>query len=984
MENNQFSMLEAFMALDDLTEDTRREFRRTRKLKEGNTYSLHDNKQMEDAHDFREADKKDVTLEVIDTDADTLEHLKDPSDYIGEVILQCNVCKATKFVKLDALIKDNTNAEEQVDIYNVEEECPHCHSKGKGYILIGQVGKATAETTQEAEENKEQQDAAEEESEKSTEETSNEESENNESEESASFSNDESSSDEPKLDNSESKEEEPEEFDWDEEKPEEEEESKNESLEEDEEETPWDETDSHEDEDEGKRTIKASKLLDDKEDLKAALKAKIKNKHKVQESLFTKVYKESLHEARVGKISLDRIKRRETPIEEDFGKSSITIGDFLNTIVGNVSTVNICSDKTKRVINTLPADEVVDSFELSNTPFYKWSTEDDYIDIAVSRNGAFYIEDVFEKFVDNNNTFIVDALRENDYLFADDSHEVEGDFEDVLNHYGDLKLDGGLNLRSINFYVNQPSDDYEAYDSIEEDFIHQLVRLNNLRESKIHTPNTVENFILESIYEREDLDKVYEQYVKPLNDKSMERIFKEEFGYKDDVDLFLESKGISPNKFNEFLENQNKVEDKKECETCPDCKKPLEECTCEKEEVNEEFWKSARDRKQLSSLVSVLQESKMKYVVKRSTNEHYRYDIYLKKNLNESVEDDYQERKADADSSIENKGTIKLTEEPNDLVYANTELAPIDRPEQVDGEVVDGRRHRQRTSVTTQGTTDFDVQVLDKIERIADDIHDSIKNNYDVDVPEGLIVADMIRDLQLVGGAINPEELENTPNDQVRAELYREFTEEFDTIDVILSILSGEEVHTDRAERLMFAVQSLDGDNFQPQYIEQGISSPQFLGMACNGMVPYIEPAEITRKNMDKVQALPDYRRRNPRISHYNPAEDERLTGLPGGQRQAIGNRRVDALPHRRDENLDTDRFESNVNEYFRNTYEENLIYTNDSAEKIEEGYIINGTLEGEDKSLPIIWNLKKCEEGYQLTNNLSEEVLTLTEDCIK
>lgn len=203
MENKQFSILEAFMALDEINEENRPSFKE-RRLKEGNTYSIHDNKQMEDAHEFRQADKKNVTLEVIDADADTLEHLKDPSEYIGEVILQCNICKATKFVKLNSLVKSDSNLEGGINIYNVDEECPHCHSIGKGYNLIGQVGKATEETTKEAEENKEEKDQGEEASkEQSTEE--------NNSEETASFSNDEHSDTEAKLNNDE---EEPEQFDW--------------------------------------------------------------------------------------------------------------------------------------------------------------------------------------------------------------------------------------------------------------------------------------------------------------------------------------------------------------------------------------------------------------------------------------------------------------------------------------------------------------------------------------------------------------------------------------------------------------------------------------------------------------------------------------------------------------------------------------------------------------------------------------------------
>lgn len=923
MKNENFSILDAFIALGDINEEKKSSIR-SNKLEEGNTYSLHDNKQMADAHDFREADKKDVTLEVIDTDADTLEHLKDPSDYIGEVILQCNVCKATKFVKLDSLVKADSNLENQIDIYNLDEECPHCHSNGKGYILIGQVGKATEETTQEAEENKQEKDEAEEASkEQSTEE--------NNSEETASFNNDESNADEAKVDNDES---EPEQFDWNDESAEKkekseedeeesteenEDESKNESLEE-EEEISWDETDSHEDEDEEKKVIKASSLLDDKEDIKAALRAKLKNKKKT--------IKESYEaDDKVGVIDLT--KGEHEVIKEAVSKQSIPtkVGEFVEKFLysSDKSNITLFTDSFKKF---LTMEKFLNSFEDKQVEFTGWSVEDDYITLPICKEGIYTIKDVFANFIENKNTFIIDS--EDDEF---DGNEYDN-LQSVLDRFGDYYLDGALSIRSINFYVGKWSGELEETKSIEESLIRDIIKRNNLKESKLHTSTSVENFIAESIYEKEDLDKVYEQYVKPLNDKDLNRLFKEELGYKDDTDLFLESKGIDSREFENFIESKECSKEDKECETCPDCKKSIEECTCNKKEINEEFWKSARDRKELGTLVNILQESKMTYVVKRSLNENYRYDIYLKKNLNESAEDDYQKRKEQADSTIENKGTVKLTEEP----------------EHVDVEIVDRPRHKETTSITTEETTDFDREVIGKIERIATDIHNSIQRNYDINVPENLIIADMVQDLQLVGGAISSEELANTPTNQVTAELYRQFEEEFDGLDTILSILSGEEVHTNRADKLMYAVNSLDSENFSPEYIEECISNPQFLQMAVNGMIPYINSREIERKNIDKLEALPNYRR-------------------------------VNALPYERNESIDSDKFESEINEYFRNTYEENLVYTNDKAEVIDEGYKIYGTLHSEEKSLPIQWNLKRCKEGYEITNNLSEEVLSLSED---
>ena len=141
------SITDAFLALKDLDEDitipNNAKRKGIKKLKEAASVDVRSPEDVELAQDFRKNDKKeeDSELEVIDVDADSVENLQDGKSYIGKMLLQCNSCKATRFIDVDKLLAD----ENDKDLYNVEDECPHCHNKGTGYALIGQVGKTTEE-----------------------------------------------------------------------------------------------------------------------------------------------------------------------------------------------------------------------------------------------------------------------------------------------------------------------------------------------------------------------------------------------------------------------------------------------------------------------------------------------------------------------------------------------------------------------------------------------------------------------------------------------------------------------------------------------------------------------------------------------------------------------------------------------------------------------------------------------------------------------
>ena len=148
MDNKPMSMLDAFLALEDVKDEdvfTEKEIKKIkglRRLKEAKDFAVNNSLDMDKAEDFIEEgkQKEDVELTVIDPDADTVDHLKNNSEYVGQYLLKCRACQNTKFIDGDKL-NATTLEGEDFERYNVEDECPHCHSVGKGFELIGQVGK---------------------------------------------------------------------------------------------------------------------------------------------------------------------------------------------------------------------------------------------------------------------------------------------------------------------------------------------------------------------------------------------------------------------------------------------------------------------------------------------------------------------------------------------------------------------------------------------------------------------------------------------------------------------------------------------------------------------------------------------------------------------------------------------------------------------------------------------------------------------------
>lgn len=138
MRIEEMGMLDAFCALNDVDDSD------LPKIREGKSFDVRNTVAMDAAKAFRDNHNADDTLEVIDVNADDMDHLLDKKEYVGQVILSCKKCHAKKFIDMDQLVKSGMD-EKGNDLYNVDDECPSCHIEGKGYELIGQVGKVEPE-----------------------------------------------------------------------------------------------------------------------------------------------------------------------------------------------------------------------------------------------------------------------------------------------------------------------------------------------------------------------------------------------------------------------------------------------------------------------------------------------------------------------------------------------------------------------------------------------------------------------------------------------------------------------------------------------------------------------------------------------------------------------------------------------------------------------------------------------------------------------
>lgn len=594
-ENKELSMMDAFVALRDLDDDIvsdmiKPKAKRSRSLHEGKSYPISGARDsIAAAKDFLN-ENDEMQLEVIDPDADALEHIKDRIDYVGQMILRCNRCHANRFIDMEKLIEDP----EEEGRYNVEDECPNCKTSDTGYELIGQVGKY--------EEEKPEEPAAEDT------ESSDDDSLDNTAEDAAddaeevSVDNDENDSDELKFDNDELEAEEAAEDDAVDTQ-----QTEDEVVEvEDEQESEPDmmETTSSEDEDDQIETIEDDE--DDDDDVKESLykgplyedadkiaeyKKEALMYDKIMDQMandnvydywtaiwknysgkvdnltssdivdikdeFCELYKKYHNEGLVAadadvikacvlldkELGLASIENHKMYVEELTNLSNTTISEVLGSFldadkVGRIEVTNRGSDKKDEKIydgsyNNLPlniANANCTSFDINNR------TLSCNIDPDENHNRR-CLSDILNKFGDDksDNIHLYD-IESSDELFR-------GNKSDAISKFGKCGFISIDTPAVIRFTICDPSiisSCKEVDKTAEESLVEKLIHENNLSITRLDKVNSNEYWIKESISEKEDLDLIYECFVKSCS-KDLISEFKQVTGYTNPLDEAFEA-----------------------------------------------------------------------------------------------------------------------------------------------------------------------------------------------------------------------------------------------------------------------------------------------------------------------------------------------------------------------------------------------------------------------------------------------------------
>jgi hypothetical protein len=112
---------------------------------EANKIKVTDKKKVEQELENREEEKQEEEVEmVVDVEVDKVEDLKD--SYVGNFILQCSVCHTLVYKEPELVV----SGEEDEELVNVEEACPHCKAE-EGFIIVGKVASIKDEEQEESE-----------------------------------------------------------------------------------------------------------------------------------------------------------------------------------------------------------------------------------------------------------------------------------------------------------------------------------------------------------------------------------------------------------------------------------------------------------------------------------------------------------------------------------------------------------------------------------------------------------------------------------------------------------------------------------------------------------------------------------------------------------------------------------------------------------------------------------------------------------------
>lgn len=697
MEKNYDSLLDAFRDLNSVADEEVLLKPKVRKIvREAKEFSLRAGKnEIEDAKKFMHESEVIDEIEVIDVNADSLEHVKDNIDYVGQVILQCVKCHANRFIEFNQLEADPDNAE----LYNMEEECPTCHAEGKGFELLGQVGKVANEepsnvdtdTSAEVALDNDQKGPAE-----------------------VAFENDIEDVDSDgaeEVTETETGEEEDEAIDLDTELdyvPEEEDDGMT-TADTDDEEFELPQLGDLFDPD----TVRKDDTIEDEED-EIDEPEEEEDKEEEEEAKQVKTAKPLTKKLRLPtRESLNKLRTIKLNLTEELIHRIILPESINKVIVTNTGNKKIYEGMMSELPIKL-TDSAIDGFNVGNGHLSCNIDLDEHeVELPLAK--------ILNSFNDDETTKIIIWDSETDIeLF-------NGSKQDALARFGHCQFVSLDAPKTLCIKVKDTKEDIYTDNiedqslSAEDELCDKIFTVNDLAKYNVDSPRSEEFWIKESIHNREDLEVLFEKYVKNTDDKKLIEQFKKTTGYKDELDEMLEkhgvkvidqkdvNEGVSADQFTEiiniatklgmttlfqlqgFARKHGNVEGIELLNLLR--KKVAEQNNQVTEDLNKKVV-SFKTRKGLSEAVSKLKAENKKYKVQRSLKENYRYDL-----ITEAADLDFEFKPGEYEEYIEEAKNLakqiktwdirKCDELFTDYDFFKT--APQDEAEQIIFDALDAR-----------------------------------------------------------------------------------------------------------------------------------------------------------------------------------------------------------------------------------------------------------------------------------------------------
>ena len=874
--SEKYSLLDAFLSLKDIDDDAALGM-----LKESKSVSINaSNNDLAEAKEMLEDD--DTEIEVIDPDADTIEHIKNKSDYVGQYILRCNKCKSNRFLDADKLVVD----EDDDTQYNTEDECPNCHATGSGFELIGQVGKVAKDEPAEDQSAEEGTpgtpegtlvdpvavDAEFDNDLSSDEATFDNDVEFEEEEVSTETAEDETSSD---TDGEEdlSRFDEPDEDDGMETDISEDDDSDVEEAtlgDEIEEKVKKDDEDVTEAFKPNDDIVKMNKYAkeawlmnkvissmnneeayygtwlyywpDGCDEEECALtfndREELEDLREVFESVYKDYHEDDLYEADdetlayahkqdalLGLKKIDNIKRKPHVAEkltEAF--DSETLKDLFALFIDpdSIRVIEVYDSESGKCVYEGSYSELTPDIKASKLVKFGVGPEE-YLDARISTGATGEepaLASVLAGFVEGKGKIaLFDVL--------DDGEEEElqvRDAAEATTVYGNAQLIDLGTPRVLKLFLDCPQ--MVAIEEVEKDDTKKLVEAildaNNLSSYKIDKPTSAEYWIQESIYSGEDLDYIFENFVKAHEQlayqfkkitgyrTSLEEHFEQENGITTIDELYQKLYNKDMLKLTEDVQETSAQDDAEKDESpAPEPAQDKPDASAEKDVKPEPSVNSFKTRKELAEAIQECKDANKAYRIKRSDKAGYRYDL------------------------------VEFFDNDEDLV--EIESTEIDAVDASDVEIITPTRS---TDLTAQ-MSEAEIITLNRIKDVSDDIADAIKKYYDIDADPRLITADIIQDLNLIAGKIRPEDLEPTFVNNITKEMYRSYNEFYEFADGLFSALTGETIHTTPEQKFVQAIRTLNSPAFSKETIDKTIGSRRFLTAARSGQIPYLNTAEL-------------------------------------------------------------------------------------------------------------------------------------------